>query len=163
MQRKSFGTMTCPIARGLERVGEGWTLLIMRDVLHGLTRFDQLQESLGIPPNTLARRLNALVEAGLLQRRRYSDHPPRDEYLPTPSGRDFQSVLVALLAWGNRHFAPEGRSVILVDRKTGAEVDPVLADAATGQPIEAADYALAPGPAAGPRTVARFAAAGRSR
>jgi len=64
MQRKSFGSMTCPIARGLERVGEGWTLLIMRDVLHGLTRFDQLQDSLGIPPNTLARRLNALVEAG---------------------------------------------------------------------------------------------------
>jgi DNA-binding HxlR family transcriptional regulator len=162
MQRKSFGAMSCPIARGLERVGEGWTLLIMRDVLHGLTRFDQLQDSLDIPPTTLTRRLTALVEAGLLERSRYSDHPPRDEYLPTASGRDLQPVLVALLAWGNRHFAPEGRSVILVDRRTGTEVEPVLADPATGQPIDAG-YALAPGPAAGPRTRARFAAAGRSR
>jgi len=121
-----------------------------------------LQESLDIPPTTLTRRLGGLVEAGLLERRRYSDHPPRDEYLPTASGRDLQPVLVALLAWGNRHFAPEGRSVILVDRETGAEVEPVLADRATGQKIDGA-YAFAPGPAAGPRTVAKFAAAGRSR
>jgi DNA-binding HxlR family transcriptional regulator len=162
MQRKSFETMSCPIARGLERVGEGWTLLIMRDVLHGLTRFDQLQTHLDIPPNTLARRLNALVDAGLLERHRYSEHPPRDEYLPTPSGRDLWPVLIALLAWGNRHCAPEGRSVILVDRRTGVEVDPVLADPATGQPIDGS-YGLAPGPAAGPRTRVRFAAAGRAR
>lgn len=160
MQRKSFRTMPCPIARGLERVGEGWAFLIMRDVLYGLTRFDQLQENLGIPPNTLARRLDALIEAGLLERRRYSEHPPRDEYLPTASGRDFQSVLVALLAWGNRHFAPEGRSVILVDRNTGAEVDPILADRATGQPIDAR---FAAGPAAGPRTRARFAGDGAAK
>jgi DNA-binding HxlR family transcriptional regulator len=160
MQRKSFETMTCPIARGLERVGEGWSMLIMRDVLHGLTRFDQLQENLGIPPNTLARRLDALVEAGLLERRRYSDRPPRDEYLPTPSGRDLQPVLIALLAWGNRHCAPEGRSVILVNRATGAEVEPVLADPATGLPIDGT-YGFAAGPAAGPRTRARFARAGR--
>jgi DNA-binding HxlR family transcriptional regulator len=162
MQRKSFAGMTCPIARGLERVGDGWALLILRDVLLGLTRFDQLQESLDIPPNTLARRLDALVEAGLLERRRYSEHPPRDEYLPTASGRDFQSVLVALLAWGNRHFAPEGRSVILVNRETGAEIDPMLADRATGQPIDGAS-AFAPGPAAGRRTRARFAGAGGAR
>jgi DNA-binding HxlR family transcriptional regulator len=134
----------------------------MRDVLHGLTRFDQLQTHLDIPPNTLSRRLEALVEAGLLERRRYSEHPPRDEYLPTPSGRDLQSVLVALLAWGNRHCAPEGRSVILVDRRTGAEVEPVVADRATGKAIDGS-YAFAPGPAAGPRTRARFAAAGRAR
>ena len=79
MQRKSFGRMACPIARSLERVGEWWSILILRDALHGLTRFDQLQKGLGIAPNMLARRLNALVEAGLLQRRRYSEHPPRDE------------------------------------------------------------------------------------
>ena len=159
MQRKSFDKMTCPIARSLERVGEWWSMLIMRDALHGLTRFDEFQNSLGIAPNMLTRRLNALVEAGLLERRRYSDHPPRDEYVPTARGRDFRPVLVALLAWGNKHFAPEGPSVMLVNRKTGAAVDPVLADRATGQPIDGA-YAFAPGPAAGPRTVAKFAAAG---
>ena len=69
MQRKSFGSMTCPIARSLERVGEWWSILILRDAFHGLTRFDQFQKSLDIAPNMLTRRLNALVEAGLLERR----------------------------------------------------------------------------------------------
>ena len=64
MQRKSFGNMQCPIARSLERVGEWWSILILRDALHGLTRFDQFQKSLDIAPNMLTRRLNALVEGG---------------------------------------------------------------------------------------------------
>src|SRR5919205_3370849 len=130
MQRKSFGRMTCPVARSLERVGEWWSILIMRDALHGLTRFDEFQKSLGIAPNMLTRRLNALIEAGLMERRRYSERPPRDEYLPTARGRDFRPVVLALLAWGNRHFAHEGASGVLINRKTGAPVDPILADPA---------------------------------
>src|SRR5947209_8040068 len=124
MQRKSFERMPCPIARSLERVGEWWSMLIMRDALHGMRRFDEFQRSLGIAPNMLARRLSALVEAGLLERRRYSEHPPRDEYVPTARGRGFRPVLLSLLAWGNRHFAPEGASVVLIDRRTGKPVDP---------------------------------------
>lgn len=158
MQRKSLGSMTCPIARSLERVGEWWSILIMRDALHGMTRFDEFQKSLGIAPNMLTRRLNALVEAGLLQRRRYSERPPRDEYVLTERGRDFRPVVLSLLAFGNRHFAPEGASVVLLNRKTGAAVDPILADPATGQPVDGPDYALAPGPAAGPRTLCRYGA-----
>jgi DNA-binding HxlR family transcriptional regulator len=77
MQHKSFSTLQCPIARSLERVGERWSILILRDAFQGLTRFDQFQTSLGIAPNILARRLKSLVEAGLLERRRYSAHPPR--------------------------------------------------------------------------------------
>ena len=125
MRRKSLGNMKCPIARSLERVGEWWSILILRDAAHGLTRFDQFEESLGIAPNILARRLKALVEAGLLERRRYSDKPPRDEYVLSEAGRDFRPVLWALLAWGNRHFAPEGKSVVIIDSKTGAEAEPV--------------------------------------
>jgi DNA-binding HxlR family transcriptional regulator len=159
MQRKSFGQMACPIARSLERVGEWWSILILRDALHGLTRFDEFQKSLGIAPNMLARRLNALVEAGLLERRRYSERPPRDEYVPTARGRDFHPILVALLAWGNKHFAPEGASVLLLNTRTGAAVDPILVDRATGRPIEEPDYAFAPGPAAGERTRRRYASA----
>ena len=64
MQRKSFGAMPCPIARSLERVGEWWSMLVMRDALHGMTRFDQFQKSLGIAPNMLTKRLNSLVESG---------------------------------------------------------------------------------------------------
>src|SRR5437660_11702514 len=162
MQRKSFGQMVCPIARSLERVGEWWSILILRDALHGLTRFDELQKSLGIAPNMLARRLNALVESGLLERRRYSEHPPRDRYLLTERGRDFRPVLLSLLAWGNRHFAPEGASVVLVNCKTGTAVDPVLADPATGRPINEPHYALMPGPAATGRVSERGRAAGET-
>ncbi len=133
MQRKSFGSMTCPIARSLERVGEWWSILILRDAFRGLTRFDQFQKSLDIAPNMLTRRLNALVESGLLERRRYSEHPPRYEYVLTERGRDFRPVLWALLAWGNRHFAPEGPSMIVVDTETGEPADPVLVDRRTGK------------------------------
>ena len=73
MQHKNFEHMPCPIARSLARVGEWWSMLILRDALNGMTRFDQFQKSLGIAPNMLTRRLNALVEAGLLTSRRYSE------------------------------------------------------------------------------------------
>ena len=74
---KKLSDQPCLIARSLALVGDAWSMLIMRDALHGLTRFDEFQKSLGIAPNMLTRRLNALVEAGLLERHRYSAHPPR--------------------------------------------------------------------------------------
>ena len=64
MQRKSFGKMPCPIARSLERVGEWWSILIIRDALHGFTRFDQLQKSLNIAPNMLTRSMPVSFSAG---------------------------------------------------------------------------------------------------
>src|SRR5271155_5566649 len=158
MQRKNFGNMQCPIARSLERVGEWWSILILRDALHGLTRFDQFQKSLEIAPNMLTRRLNALVEGGLLERRRYSEKPPRDEYVLTERGRDFRPVLMALLAYGNRHFAPEGASVMIADIRTGAAADPILIDRLTGRPLDSPEFGLVPGPAATEATKARIAA-----
>ena len=156
MRRKSLGDMPCPIARGLERVGEWWSILILRDAFYGLTRFDEFQKSLGIAPNMLTRRLDALVEAGLLERRRYSERPPRDEYVLTERGRDFRPVLLAFMAWGNRHLAPEGISVQLVDAETGVPADPVLVDRATGRPLDGPDFVMAAGPAAGERTRERM-------
>jgi DNA-binding HxlR family transcriptional regulator len=163
MQRKSFGNMSCPIARSLERVGEWWSMLILRDALAGLTRFEQFRESLGIAPGMLTRRLDALVAAGLLERRRYSAHPPRDEYQLTDRGHDFRSVLVAMLAWGNRHFAPEGASVTIVDAATGAPADPILVDRLSRRQLVAPDYRLAPGPAASQGMHRRLSSGGRSR
>jgi DNA-binding HxlR family transcriptional regulator len=148
MQRKSFGSMTCPIARSLERVGEWWSILILRDAFRGLTRFDQFQKSLDIAPNMLTRRLNALVESGLLERRIYSERPPRHEYVLTERGHDFRPVLWALLAWGNRHFAPEGASVIVVDTETGEPADPVLVDRHSGKVMVEPTFRSVPGPAA---------------
>jgi DNA-binding HxlR family transcriptional regulator len=158
VQRKSFGAMPCPIARSLERVGEWWSILILRDAFSGMTRFEEFRDSLGIAPNMLTRRLKALVEAGLLERRRYSERPPRDEYRLTDRGRDFRPVLLAMLAFGNRHFAPEGASVHIVDAKTGAPADPVLVDRTTGRPLAEPHFTLAPGPAAGESTKRRLAA-----
>ena len=157
MQRKSFGKMACPIARSLERVGEWWSILIIRDALHGFTRFDEFQKSLNIAPNMLARRLSALVDAGLLERRRYSERPPRYEYILTDTGRDFRPVLIAMTGWGNRHFAPEGASVLLVDRKTQRAADPVLIDRRSGRPLDDRDFVFAAGPAASKRTRRRYA------
>lgn len=148
MQRKSLGDMQCPIARSLERVGEWWSILILRDCFCGLTRFDEFEKSLGIAPNMLTRRLTGLVEAGLLERRQYSERPPRFEYVLTERGRDFRPVLATLLAWGNKHFAPEGASVVIVNRETGELADPVVVDRISGRPLSDPVFSTAPGPAA---------------
>src|SRR5271170_3665748 len=140
MQRTRFDAMDCPIARSLDRVGEWWSILILRDALGGMTRFEEFSKSLAIAPNMLTRRLNALVDAGFVVRRRYSEHPPRDEYVLTDRGRDFRPVLQSLLAWGNRHFAPEGPSVEIVHRVTGLPADPVLVDRHTGLPVDGPEY-----------------------
>ena len=161
MKRTPLGNMQCPVARSLERVGEWWSILILRDAFHGLMRFDEFQKSLGIAPNMLTRRLNALVEGGLLERRRYSEHPPRDEYVLTERGRDFRPVLLALLAWGNRHFTPEGPSVQLVERTTGRVAEPIVVDRITGRPITEAEFTYLPGPAADAAMRRRLAAAAK--
>lgn len=158
MRRKSFGNLQCPIARSLERVGEWWSILILRDALLGATRFEQFQKNLDIAPNMLTRRLNGLVDSGLLERRRYNERPPRDEYVLTARGRDFRPVLWALLAWGNKHFAPEGASVVIVDNETGEVADPLLIDRVSGRPLTAPPFRSAAGPAADERTRQRHGA-----
>jgi len=157
MQRTRFTTMDCPIARSLDRVGEWWSILILRDALGGMTRFEEFQKSLKIAPNMLTRRLNALVEAGFLARRRYSEHPPRHEYIVTERGRDFRPILIALIAFGNRHFAPEGVSVSIGDAVSGAPAEPILVDRLTGRPLVSSEFELIAGPAASEAMKARMA------
>lgn len=157
MQRTSFSDMPCPIARSLERVGEWWSILILRDAQYGLTRFEQFQKSLRIAPNMLTRRLNGLVESGLLERRLYSERPPRHEYVLTERGRDFRPVILSLLAWGNKHFAPEGPSVVVTHMDTGVAADPVLVDRKTGLPLTEPPYRVTAGPAANDRIRRRYA------
>jgi DNA-binding HxlR family transcriptional regulator len=157
MQHKSLNHTGCPIARSLERVGEWWSILILRDAFAGASRFDDFQKSLGIAPNMLARRLKTLVDGGLLEKRRYSDKPARYEYVLTQRGRDFRPVLWTLISWGNQHFAPEGESVSIVDAATGERADPLLIDRRTGRPLQAPDFTVAPGPAASERLRRRYA------
>jgi DNA-binding HxlR family transcriptional regulator len=163
MQHKGFDDMPCPIARSLERVGEWWSILILRDAFKGLSRFDQFQKSLGIAPNMLTRRLNTLVESGLLERRLYSEKPPRHEYVLTPRGRDFRPVLWALMAWGNKHFPPEGQIVAVVDVETGEQADPVLIDSRSGRVLRGPEFTVATLPVAGAPKQRQSAVAGGER
>ena len=95
----------CPVARTLDLIGERWTILILRDLLlKGPQRFQDLQDSLaGAAPNTLSARLKTLEKQGLIERKLYSEHPPRLEYHLTDRGRSLGPVLGALRDWGRRH------------------------------------------------------------
>jgi DNA-binding HxlR family transcriptional regulator len=157
MRNSDYDRRLCPVGRTLERVGDAWSLMILRDASQGLTRFDQFRKSLGVAPNILTDRLGRLVEAGFLERRRYSARPPRDEYVLTALGRDFTPVLQALMAFGNRNFAKEGVSTQLVDAATGEPAEPVLVDARTGRRLDDGGFRLAAGPAADEAVLARIA------
>lgn len=131
-EKLSFGI--CPVGRGLARAGDAWSMLILRDAGLGRTRFDDFQKSLGIAPNILTRRLAALVEAGMLERRRYSERPPRDEYVLTEAGRDYLPVLQVLAGWARKHFG-DGAISELVDASNGRTITPLVVDAETGVPL----------------------------
>jgi DNA-binding HxlR family transcriptional regulator len=134
MDSKNTGNDPCPIARTLALVGDAWSILILRDAHAGLTRFDQFRKSLGIAPTMLTRRLATLTEEGLLEKRRYSEHPPREEYLLTAAGRDFLPVLFMIGAWG-RQYRGGGNLVQFFDAETGTEIKAVAVDEVTGAKI----------------------------
>lgn len=163
MQRVSFKTSECPIARGVDPVGDWWSVLILRDVFDGFTRFEELEQNLRITPAMLTRRLRSLVEDELLERRQYSERPPRFEYVLTEHGRTFRSLLLALYAIACREMPPEARTLTLVETGTGRVVDPVMVDRVTGRPVEDLDVAFTAGPAASQRTQRRYQRADAAR
>ena len=118
MLKRDYEGQNCSIARALEVVGERWTLLIVRDALLGLCRFDEFQESLGIARNVLADRLNRLVEEDILERVRYSDRPERYEYRLTRKGRDLEIALAGLRRWGDKYSS--GKPPRITRRKRAA-------------------------------------------
>jgi len=134
MDNENICNEPCPIARSLSFAGDAWCLLILRDAHAGLSRFDQFRKSLGIAPTMLTRRLATLTEEGLLEKRRYSEHPPREEYLLTEAGRDFLPVLFMIGAWG-RQYRGGGKLVRFLDTETGTEIKAVAVDEVTGAKI----------------------------
>ena len=102
MQRTDFAQMPCSIARSLAIAGEPWSPLVIRDIYIGINRFEDLQRDLGISRKVLSERLKHLVEAGMLERRLYSERPVRHEYELTDMGSEFVDVLMAMVAWGDR-------------------------------------------------------------
>ena len=96
----------CSIADALDVVGERWSLLVLRELAFDVHRFKDIQVNTGAPRETLALRLRKLEQAGIIERRRYCDRPPRDEYVLTAAGRDLTPVLSTLREWGERHVTP---------------------------------------------------------
>jgi DNA-binding HxlR family transcriptional regulator len=114
----------CSIARTLEVIGDRWTLLILRDAFKGVRRFDDLQRDLGIARNVLTDRLQKLVDHGVLTRTPYQSRPERFEYRLTPKGRDLSPALVALMHWGDKWLAEDGRPpLVLTHKRCGEPVD----------------------------------------
>lgn len=110
-------TVRCPVANTLDIVGDRWTLLVVRDLLRGRTRFSELQQSVeGIPTSILSNRLKLLEAEGIVVRRMYSDHPPRAEYLLTPKGHALGVVVGALATWGETYIESD---LALVDHECG--------------------------------------------
>ncbi|HEY3506316.1 MAG TPA: helix-turn-helix domain-containing protein [Actinocatenispora sp.] len=137
--------MHCSLARTLEVVGDWWTPLILRDVYLGIDRFADLADDLGVSRNLLTERLTGLVDNGILRRERYRDHPPRDRYALTESGRQLVPILVALTAWGDEWQTPEGGPPIRF-RHGDHVAAPVVACGECGDEIASADLTPEPGP-----------------
>ncbi len=147
MQRTDFGEMACSIARTLHVAGEPWSPLIVRDVFVGITRFDDIRNDLGISRKVLAERLQWLVEQDVLERRPYSERPPRHEYLLTDKGRELMQVLFAITAWGDRWTAGEaGPPVHLRHHACGELTHAEVRCAVCGEPLRAEDVSVEPGP-----------------
>jgi DNA-binding HxlR family transcriptional regulator len=151
MLRADYDTQVCSIARALEIVGERWTLLIVRNLFLGLRRFDELQDNLGIARNVLAARLEKLVEAGVVEKRTYSERPSRHEYVLTDKGRDLWPALISLMEWGDRHApSPGGPPTVIVHRGCGGEVGSRRTCTRCGKALELHQVQALAGPGASP-------------
>jgi DNA-binding HxlR family transcriptional regulator len=148
MLGRNYESQICSVARTLEVVGERWTLLIVRDALLGLRRFEDFQDDLGVARNVLADRLRRLVEHGILERVRYQERPERFEYQLTERGRELMMVVFALMHWGDRHLAgPEGLPRLTRHAGCGGSVEERHVCSRCGSVLEPRDIDVLPGPA----------------
>jgi DNA-binding HxlR family transcriptional regulator len=137
MRRTRFHRWPCPIARTADLVGDWWTPVVLRDAFFGRTRFEELQQGLGIPRAVLAKRLQRLVDEGLMEKVPYEEAPIRYEYRLTAKGLAFWDVLAAMWRWGADWLWRDGAPpVALADRETRREVRPVVVDENTGARID---------------------------
>lgn len=128
----------CSIARTLEIVGRRGALLAVREVFLGNRKFDEMVRRTGVPRDTLAARLRALVDAGVLERVRYSDHPARFEYHLTEAGLDLYPVILTLMSWGDRYLAGDGGPPLVLEHSCGHRMGAVVVCEGCGQPVTAA-------------------------
>jgi DNA-binding HxlR family transcriptional regulator len=122
--RSDWSEELCPVRRGLDVLGDPWIMLIMREVLHGRHRFDEIRDSIGISDAVLSRRLRLLVDEALLRKVEYrADRRTHSEYLPTDAGADLLPIMHAVSIWAEKHTPmPEGGThMALIHEACGAE------------------------------------------
>ena len=146
MQRTQFGEMACSIARTADVIGEPWSPLIVRNIYIGMTRFDQLQQSLGISRKVLAERLRSLTGNGVLERREYWSKPPRYEYVLTVKGLELFEVLMVMVRWGDKWLAGEAPPVLYRHHACGQISHVELHCSGCGKPMSATGIDVLPGP-----------------
>jgi DNA-binding HxlR family transcriptional regulator len=149
MRRTSFEDVNCSVAQCLEVVGEWWSLLIVRDAFLGVRRFDDFQARLGISRSVLDQRLTRLVEQGVLDRVRYQEHPPRDEYRLSEKGRDLWGVVTAMRQWGDRWAAPDGPPIEVVHLACGHRSEAQFICSHCGEALGARSMRAVAGPGGG--------------
>jgi len=135
MRRASFEQVNCSIAQALEVVGDSWSLLIMRDIFLGFTRFDSIQRRLSIARNTLTDRLNWLCHHGVVTRVPYGDSGNRFEYHLTQKGRDLRPILLAMMAWGDTWGATAEHPPMQASDPNGDPVELRLVNTRTGRRV----------------------------
>ena len=149
MLHRDYPALDCSVAKALEVIGERWSLLIVRSVMHGNRRFGEMQESLGIARNVLSARLQRLVDEEILERRAYQESPPRYEYFLTQKGLDLWPALIALLNWGDRYSpSGEGPRRLIVHKECGGTVSERGICESCGKLLTARDAKQVPGPGA---------------
>ena len=150
MRSKGFDGMVCSIAGVMAAIGDRWGLLILRDLILGLSRYEDFRQSTGVTNATLSDRLKHLEANGLIKQRRYQVNPERFEYLLTKKGWQIASVMPVLAQIGDRCDVSGASAPPLkfVNRKTGADVGWSLIDKKTGEKLSTRDLAIKEGPGA---------------
>ncbi|MEV8014942.1 helix-turn-helix domain-containing protein [Streptomyces sp. NPDC086554] len=147
---KDYAAQECSIARALEVVGERWTLLVVRDALYGVRRYNDFLVHLGIPRAVLAARLQTLVAAGVLEKRPCAQVPSRHEYVVTERGRALWPTVRALGAWGRDNFPESEPLRHFLHAACGAELGAVGDCPACGILVPVEDVEMVPGPGLDP-------------
>jgi DNA-binding HxlR family transcriptional regulator len=141
----------CSIRRVLDLLGEKWTLLVLREAVYGVRRFDDFARALGCGRGVLSDRLKTLTDAGILARATYQEENQRAraEYHLTEKGRGLFPAILALSQWGDRWMPPpEGPAARVTHRKSGRPVTVVMTSDAKVDVLTMGDIEIAPGPGA---------------
>lgn len=155
MPFRPFENQNCGIARAAEVFTERWTMLILREVFLGRQRFSQIKRNTGVASNILSDRLQMLVEQGIVVRVDEEEEGQKVErYVPTQKGIDAQPILLAMLAWGNKHAAPNGAPREIFHEACGNVVEnPKFVCDHCGEGLKASNTRFRPGPGANDRQI----------